>query len=175
MSNTLKTYFGSKKRDLSDKSNYGDERQKDKESNLDLSLNQDDANGFAEGNDSPRCVSILYECLKNLDKKINEIHLLSITTNDAQIKGTQQLKEVNDATKFINEKFEEFEADRREKEREIAELKSIINSLNVRIDKADRVLDLQEQYSRRNCLLIHGIDEENQENPDEVVINVLKK
>ena len=82
---------------------------------------------------------------------------------------------MNDAIKFINEKFEEFEADRREKEREIAELKSAINSLNVRLDKDDRVLDLQEQYSRRNCLLIHGIDEENQENTDEVVIHILKK
>ena len=92
-----------------------------------------------------------------------------------RLKGNQQLKEVNDAIKFINEKFEEFEADRRGKEREIAELKSTINSLNVRLDKADRALDRQEQYSRRNCLLIHGIDEENQENTDEVVINVLKK
>ena len=82
---------------------------------------------------------------------------------------------MNDAIKFINEKFEEFEADRREKEQEIAELKSAINSLNVRLDKDDRVLDLQEQYSRRNCLLIHGIDEENQENTDEVVIHILKK
>ena len=82
---------------------------------------------------------------------------------------------MNDAIKFIIEKFEEFEADRREKEREIAELKSTINSLNVRLDKADRALDRQEQYSRRNCLLIHGIDEENQENTNEVVINVFKK
>ena len=64
--------------------------------------------------------------------------------------------------KFIIEKFEEFEADRREKEWEIAELKSTINSLNVRLDKADRALDRQEQYSRRNWLLIHSIDEENQ-------------
>ena len=63
----------------------------------------------------------------------------------------------------------------KKKEQEIAELKSTINSLNVRLDKADRALDCQEQYSRRNCLLIHGIDEENQENTDEVVINVLKK
>ena len=68
-----------------------------------------------------------------------------------RLKGNQQLKEVNDAIKFINEKFEEFEADRRGKEREIAELKSTINSLNVRLDKADRALDRQEQYSRRNC------------------------
>ena len=175
MSNTLKSYFGSKKRDLSDKSNDGDEWKKAKESNLDLSLNQDDTDVFSEGIDSPRCGSILYDCLKNLDEKVNEIHLLSTTTNDAQIKGAQQLKEVNDAIKFINKKFEEFEVDRREKEREIAELKSTINSLNVRLDKADRALDCQEQYSRRNCLLIHSIDEENQENTDEVVINILKK
>ena len=69
---------------------------------------------------------------------------------------------MNDVIKFIIEKFEEFEADRREKEWEIAELKSTINSLNVRLDKADRALDRQEQYLRRNWLLIHSIDEENQ-------------
>ena len=140
MSNTLKSYFGSKKRYLSDKSDDGDERKKAKESNLDLLINQDDA-VFSEGIDSPRCASMLYDCLKNSEKKVNEIHLLSTTTNDAQIKGTQQLKEMNDTIKFINEKFEEFEADRREKEREIAELKGTINSLNVRLDKADRALD----------------------------------
>ena len=140
MSNTLKSYFGSKKRYLSDKSDDGDERKKAKESNLDLLINQDDA-VFSEGIDSPRCASILYDCLKNSEKKVNEIHLLSTTTNDAQIKGTQQLKEMNDTIKFINEKFEEFEADRREKEREIAELKGTINSLKVRLDKADRALD----------------------------------
>ena len=140
MSNTLKSYFGSKKRYLSDKSDDGDERKKAKESNLDLLINQDDA-VFSEGIDTPRCASILYDCLKNSEKKVNEIHLLSTTTNDAQIKGTQQLKEMNDTIKFINEKFEEFEADRREKEREIAELKGTINSLKVRLDKADRALD----------------------------------
>ena len=111
MSRKLKSHFGSKKRDLSDKLNDGDEQKKAKESNLDLSLNQDDTDVFAEGIDSPRCVSILYDCLKKLDKKVNEIHLLSATTNDDQIKGTQQLKEVNDVTKFINEKVEEFEVD----------------------------------------------------------------
>ena len=168
MSNTLKSYFGSKKRDLSDKSNDGDERKKAKESNLDLSLNQDNTDVFTEGIASPKCVSILYDCLKNLDEKVNEIHLLSTITN--WIKCTQQLKEVNDAIKFINKKFEEFEADRREKEREIAELKSNINSLNVRLDKGFR-----SSGSRRNYLLMHGIDEENEENTDEVFINVLKK
>ena len=50
---------------------------------------------------------------------------------------------MNDAIKFINEKFEECEADRREKEQEIAELKSIISGLNLRLDKVHRALDRQ--------------------------------
>ena len=96
------SYFGWKKRDLSDESNDGDERKKAKESSLDLSLNQDDTDVFSEGIDSLRCASILYDCLNNLDKKVNEIHQLSTTMNAAQIKGTQHLKEVKDAIKFIN-------------------------------------------------------------------------
>ena len=55
------------------------------------------------------------------------MQLLSTTTNDAQIKSTQQLKKVNDAIKLISEKFEELEADRREKEQEMPELKSTLN------------------------------------------------
>ena len=77
MSSILKSYFWNKKTDVSDNSNDGDERQKSKEGSLDLSLNQDDA-VFPEG-----IASILYDCLKNLDQNVNEIHLLSTTTNDA--------------------------------------------------------------------------------------------
>ena len=32
---------------------------------LNLSLNEDDADVFSEGIDSPSCASILYDCLKN--------------------------------------------------------------------------------------------------------------
>ena len=46
MSNTIKSYFGSKKRDLSYKLNDRDEQKKAKESNLDLSLNEDDTDVF---------------------------------------------------------------------------------------------------------------------------------
>ena len=37
----------------------------------------------------------------------------------------------------------------------------------------DSVIDRQEQYSRRNCLLLHGIEEESNENTDQCVIEVL--
>ena len=173
LSNTINSYFESKKRDLSDKLNGGDERQKPKESNLDLSLNQDGADVFFWR----YWISKIYIniCLKKLDKKVNEIHLLSTTTNYPQVKSTQQLKEVNDTTRFINKKFEEFEADRREKEPEITKLKSTINSLNViRLLKVDKALDRQEECSQRNCLLIHDIDKEKPESTDDFINNILK-
>ena len=39
----------------------------------------------------------------------------------------------------------------------------------------DRNLDLHEQYSRRNCLLIHGVKESEKEDTNEVVIEIFEK
>ena len=39
----------------------------------------------------------------------------------------------------------------------------------------DRSLDCHEQYSRRNCLLIHGVKENEKEHTDEIVIEFFKK
>ena len=81
---------------------------------------------------------------------------------------------MNETIKFIIEKLEEIEVNRREKERDIAELKSTINGLDARVDKVETVLDHKEQYSSRNRLLIHDFDKKNLENTDDV-INILKK
>ena len=47
--------------------------------------------------------------------------------------------------------------------------------MNERLDKAYRALDIQEKYSRRNNLSIHGIKEESQENNNKVAISFLEK
>ena len=39
----------------------------------------------------------------------------------------------------------------------------------------DAIVDRQEQYSRRNCLLVHGIVEETVEDTDEKIINTLQQ
>ena len=63
------------------------------------------------------------------------------------------MEEVNESTKFLNEKFEEMEGDRKEKERQILELKSNVKSLNEKVETMDRSQDRHEQYSRRNVFL----------------------
>ena len=132
MSSSIKSYFERKIRDLSDQSTNDEERKNARESSLNLSLSKetsDDTGVFAEVIESPRCASIFYDCLKNLELKVNEIYELSSSTKDAQIKGAKQLEDVSESIKFINEKFEEYEADRKQKVKEIAELKEDLTAL----------------------------------------------
>ena len=175
MSTTIKSFFDRPKRDLSDKSNENDERKKAREGSLNISFSKDDTDIFEEGIESPRCAGILYSCLQNLEKKVNKIFELSSSTKEAQIKGAKHMEEVNESIKFINEKFEEMEADRKEKERQISELKNEVKSLNEKVETMDRSLDRHEQYSRINCLLFHDVKENEKEDTEEVVIEFFEK
>ena len=58
------------------------------------------------------------------------------------------MEEVSESIKFINEKFEDMEAIRKEKERQISELQKDKKTLNEKVEIMDRTLDLHEQYSR---------------------------
>ena len=44
-----------------------------------------------------------------------------------------------------------------------------------RIDKLENLVDRQEQYSWRNCLLVHGIAEANNENTDNLVLKTINE
>ena len=85
------------------------------------------------------------------------------------------MEEVNESIKFINEKFEEMEADRKEKEQQISELKNDVKYLNEKVETMDGSLDRHEQYSRRNCLLIYGVKKNKKEDTDEVIIEFFEK
>ena len=50
-----------------------------------------------------------------------------------------------------------------------------MKSLNEKVETMDRSLDRHEQYSRRNCLLFHGVEENEKEDTDGVLQNSLKK
>ena len=43
-----------------------------------------------------------------------------------------------------------------------------------KVDKLSSLVDRQDQYSRRNCILIRGIKENLNEDTDEVVVNKIK-
>ena len=93
----------------------------------------------------------------------------------SQIKGEQHLMDLNKTVNFICEKFDEYEHDRAEKDKIISELQKNVNDMSATIESLKGCLDRQEQYSRRNCLLIHGLPESKNENTDELVIDTIKE
>ena len=51
----------------------------------------------------------------------------------------------------------------------------IVHNMNEKIEKLERIVDRQEQYSRCNCLLLYGIAEVERENTGELVLETLNK
>ena len=74
---------------------------------------------------------------------------------------------------FITSKFDELEKDQKEKEETINNLKGEVSYLSEKLGKMEKSIDAQQQYSRRNCLLLHGIEESKSEDTDNVVLEVL--
>ena len=61
------------------------------------------------------------------------------------------------------------------KKRQISELRNEVKTLNEKLETMDRSVDCYEQYFRRNCLLIHGMKENDKENTNQVIIEILEK
>ena len=104
----IKSFFERKKRELSNKSDDGDNSKKTREqSSLEESIDTDCTGDiFTEDLKSEDCVAILYNCMKNIESKMKELITNSQDMKERQIKGERQL---NELTNSINEKFEELE------------------------------------------------------------------
>ena len=90
-----------------------------------------------------------------------------------QIKGEKQLVDLAESVKFMASKFDGLEKDHKEKEKIINNLKGEVSYLSEELGKLEESIDAQQQYSRRNCLLLHGTEENKGENTDNIVLEVL--
>ena len=90
--------------------------------------------------------SFFEEQKRDLSVKTNEAtqRKLSSLTKEAHTEGARHMEEVSKFIKFNNEKFEEMEQDRKERERQISELKNEGKTLNQKIEKMERSLDRHE-------------------------------
>ena len=77
----------------------------------------DNSDVFEEGLESTECKEILFDCLRNLQEKITEIFNLAQDTKNMQIKGDKQLEELKSSAEVMSDKFDEYEKDRKEKEK----------------------------------------------------------
>ena len=120
-------------------------------------------------------MKILFNFLQKLETEMKSTKEISLAAEGWQIKGTEQLNDINKAINFINKKFKDFEKDLKKKDDEIKLFEKENNYLNKRLEEMDAAVDRQEQYSRHNCLLVNGIVEETVENMDKKIINTLQQ
>ena len=92
-----------------------------------------------------------------------------------QIKGDKQLIDLNSSVELLTSKFDKLERERKEKDELINSLQIEVSSLKVEVKNIEKKADDWEQYSRRNCLLIHGLTETKTEDTDEMVLDVINK
>ena len=96
-------------------------------------------------------------------------------TEDRQIKGECQLTDLAKGVEFITQKFDEYEKDRREKDAIIATLQNELKNANIKVEDLEKKMERQEQYSRRNCILIHGLKEEKNESTNNRVLRLFRE
>ena len=73
------------------------------------------------------------------------------------------------------EKFEEYEKDRKAKDELIIKLQIQFKEFADKVSNFSVQVDKQEQYSRRNCLLIHALEEVQNEDTDTLSINIINE
>ena len=141
----------SKKRDLSNNSSDEEASKKLPEGSLDnsavsdVSANYEDP--FTEDLKSPESVSILMNCMQNLEKQVGQIFKMLKKTEDCQIKGECQLTDLAKGVEFITQKSDEYEKDWHEKD-------AIISTLQNELMKASmKVEDLEKKWKGKNSNL----------------------
>ena len=139
-------FFDKKKRDLSRKSNDGDDSKRPTESSLDDSIaNATNTDVFTESLMSEACVAILYSCMKKLEEEMKKVFQVCEKTKGSQINGESQLNSLSEAMDFMTNKFEEYEQEQQEKDKIIDSMKSDMVNMNEKIEKLERIVDTQEQ------------------------------
>ena len=159
-------FLGNKKRDLSDKSRNGEDAKKVKENAESTGSLSDEV--FSDGLNSPECAKILVNCLRNIENQVKELFILNEETKNAQIKVTESLE-------FFSNKFDELERENKKKNEKIKELEETIDILTEKNKSLTSDVDELEQYSRRNCLLLHGVQENENENTDDIVLKTMSE
>ena len=102
-----------------------------------------------------------------------EIYEQRNENKNMHIKGEKQLVDLAESVKFMTSKFDELEKDRKQKEKIINNLKGEVSYLSEKLGKLEDSIDAQQQYSRRNGLLLLGIKETKGEDTDNIVLEVL--
>ena len=124
---------------------------------------------------STETVNKLVSYMEQVEKQIALIFQNTNDLRDNQIKGTRQYDEIQKSLQAISDRFDDYEADRKKKDETINRLEIEVSVLNIMVSELTSAVEKQEQYSRHNCLLLHGMNENKDEDTDKISLTTLNE
>ena len=169
-------FSNSKERDLSDQSKYKNVEDPKILYGANSSSSNNNEDVFTEGLDSSGPREILHHCLSKLETKVMQIFDLANTTKESQIEGAGELEDLAKSVDFLTKRFDDFQVELKRKDEVINFLLEQVPKRHDNLKTVEDELHWQQWYSRKNCLLLIGIEECNHENTDDLVlIKYIKK
>ena len=77
-----------------------------------------------------------------------------------------KINQMEESVKFCSNQYDEFHKTKGSLIEWLDKLEKEKNKLETKLSKAVALIDDQQHYSRRNCLLFHGVKEESSEDTD---------
>ena len=130
---------------------------------------------FTGGWKDPENVTLLFNCIKKIEKQITHIFDNTNKLKEKNIKGKSHLQKLSNAVDFITKKFGKYKQELKEREEIMNNFTKNVSRVAQEVDGLSEIVKKQYQYSRRNCLLVDGIPGKEQENTDELCVKALNE
>ena len=110
--------------------------------------------------------------LEDIEEMKNDFIKLTNSFLNFKIEMVYKINQMEESVKFCSNQYDEFHKAKGSLIQRSDKLEKEKNMLETKLAKAVALIDDQQQYSRRNCLLFHGVKEESSEDTDNIVTEI---
>ena len=129
--------------------------------------------------DQPPWVSAVIKQLGQVDHALedikemkNDFTKLTNSFVNFKMEMVYKINQMEESVKFCSNQYDEFHKTKGSLIQRLDKLEKEKNILETKLTKAVALIDDQQKYSRRNCLLFHGVKEESSEDTDNIVTEI---
>ena len=110
--------------------------------------------------------------LGDIKEMQNDFTKLTNSFVNFKMEMVYEINQMEESVKFCSNQYDEFHKTKGSLIQRLGKLEKEKNMLETKLTKAVALIDDQQQYSRRNCLLFHGVKEESSEDTNNIVTEI---
>ena len=112
------------------------------------------------------------EQISSMNDKVDSVLRTVDDINEFKKSAENRVGELEGSVNFLSKSYDVMLTDQKKMQNTCDTILIDNEILKLRVDTYEREIEDLQQYCRRNCILIHGISEERQENTDELALDI---